>query len=48
MSPPFSGSRIIQARNNHEAGSKQSSVGFVLGLFSDTEDGSDIILPNLG
>jgi hypothetical protein len=41
------GRRISKARNQREAGSKQSS-GFLLGLFSDPEDGGDIFLRNVG
>jgi hypothetical protein len=37
--------RISQARNRHEAGSKQSS-GFLLDLFFDLEDDGEMLLRN--
>jgi hypothetical protein len=48
------GPRINQATNQHEAGSKQSSVfyllhaGFLLVLSFETEDGSDMFFRNFG
>jgi hypothetical protein len=42
------GRRISQARNRRETGCKLSTVGFLLGSFLNFDDGSNIILQNVG
>jgi hypothetical protein len=45
MSPPSSGSRVNQAKNQRETG---KSANFLLGLFFDPENGGDIVLQSVG
>jgi hypothetical protein len=43
------GWRVIQARNQHQAGSKQRfHIGFLLDLLFDPEDGGYIVFRNIG
>jgi hypothetical protein len=48
MSPPSSGSKNRLSKKQHEAGSKLSRAGFLLGLFFGAEDEGDMLLQNVG
>jgi hypothetical protein len=48
MSPPSSGRKISQARNQHEtAAGYLIHAGFSFGLFFDPEDGGGMFLRNV-
>jgi hypothetical protein len=42
------GQKVIQAKMQHEAISKQTSADLLLGLFFDPDNGGEMILRNVG